>query len=83
MSSNPWTDFLDLMPSNSRWVGIVKGVHGVGSVFVDLPNSTGDNIVVNGDISAYPINSCVFIEGNTIVAKTANLKMPIGDGKVT
>jgi len=71
--ANPWTQFLNLLPDQNRWIGKVMNNDATdGKITVSVPGSSATGIVVNTD-ETYDTNSYVFIEGSTVVSKAPNL----------
>ncbi len=72
--SNPYSMFLDLLPTTNRWVGEIVGIAPGNKVEVRVvSNPSAGNIYVDSN-TAFSAGDYVFIEGTTIVSAAPTLQ---------
>lgn len=84
MIRNPYSAFLNLLPQQIRWIGVIKQVKDEGSAYVRrvyAPDNTVNLLLVNGSSTGYEVNDTVMIQDNNIVSKLAGaqnvLSLPV------
>ncbi len=72
--ANPYADFLNLIPKENKWIGKIVSISSDGDVVVSIPGA-GGTVVVKGDgTDTYAVDDHVYIKGDTIQGKTADVQ---------
>jgi hypothetical protein len=75
--SNPWKDFLELLPTEEKWIAKIKSITGTKALVNKLAGvggSISDDILVDIPPTGYSVDDYVFIKGSTIINKTPNIR---------
>lgn len=71
MIRNPYVTFLNLIPRQSKWIGVVQRVKGDGYVYVQRINTTSEGILC-ATPTELKVGQYVLLQGTTVQSVLAS-----------
>lgn len=71
MIRNPYVNFLNLIPKQSKWIGTVTEKRSDGYVYVKRLNSSSAALLCSSS-SDVPLNKLVLVQGSNVVSSLAD-----------
>ena len=76
MIRNPYVTFLNLIPRQSKWIGVVQRVKGDGYVYVQRINTTSEGILCASSTDVQ-VGQYVLLQGTTVQSVLSSAQTPV------
>lgn len=78
MIRNPYVTFLNLIPRQSKWIGVVQRIKGDGYVYVQRINTTSEGVLCDTP-TELKVGQYVLLQGTTVQSVLASAQNVVSE----